>query len=225
MPPKGKKSLKKNKPRSKRTYTRKKGNIIPSAPRNSTMVKLNYTENIVLQVVALVPQTSYVFRINDLYDPNYTGTGHQSYFRDQMFTIYQYGRCVWASIKLTLLSDSAQTPILAVLSPVQNTTGVPDTDITTACERKGSKECYLNGQMVKTLKASSSCDYFFGQKKGATMNDTAFLQTAGASINLANAMFYEILFRSLIAQTQNLYIKVEIQQIVRFEQPLQQFGS
>ena len=229
-PPKGgKKSFKKKyykKKNYKKSYKRSR-RTIPTAPKVYTVVKLRYTENITLTMSSLVPQTNYVYRINDLYDPNYTGTGHQCYFRDQMFQLYQYGRVLWASIKLTLITDTSTFPMVVVLSPCQNYTSIIDTDITTACERKGSKECYLNNQFLKTLRCSCTSDYFFGQKKGNTLSDTAFLQNSSNSIQAANTMFFEILCRTLVSLTNNqsLYIKVDIEQIVRFEQPLQQVGS
>lgn len=212
--------------RKKRQYKKKQyKSIIPTAPAMNQTVKLRYSENIILQTSALVPLVSYVFRINDLYDPNLSGIGHQAYFRDQMYTLYQYARVLWANIKLTLITDTAQVPLLIVLAPLQSVNGNPDTNVQTASERKGSKECYINGQQVKTLSCSSSCDYYFGQTKGATLTDTGFLQNAFASVSNQNAMWYEILSYGLFTTTQNVFVKVDLEQIVRFEQPFQQAGS
>lgn len=210
-----------NKTKSKRNY-RPLRSIIPTAPANHTTVKLRYSDNI--NIVSLLGgYGSAIFRINDLYDPNYSGTGHQAYFRDQMFGLYSYGRVLWASIKITIISPVAQQMYQVVLAPIQS--GSADTNITTAAERKGSQECYLNGQMTKTLKCSSSSDYYFGQKKGATLTQTSMAQPAGSSLPASNSMWYEIIMQTLNNVTADLYIKVDIEQITRFEEPIQQAGS
>lgn len=212
---------KKNKKAGKKTY-KNYNKVIPTAPSNHNLVKLRYTENIVLTSL-LGAVASYVYRINDLHDPNYTGTGHQSYFRDQMFSMYQFARVLWASIKVSLITDTAQVPMYVVLGP--NQSGTADSDMQTGSERKGSKECYLNGQLVKTIKCSSSCDYYFGQKKGSTLIDSAYLQLSTSSLGSGDTMWYQILAKSLNSTTQNVYVKVDIEQIARFETPLQQISS
>jgi len=209
--------------RKKRPYKKKNyKSVIPTAPANHTLVKLRYTENILMTSTVGAVQ-SYIYRINDLYDPNYSGTGHQAYFRDQLFAMYQYGRVLWASIKITVITDTATTPCYVVLGPAQS--GSADTDMATASERKGSKEAYVNANQVATLKVGSSVDYYFGQKKGAALADTAYVQNATSSLSTGDLMWYQILVRSMNGTTQNFYVKVDIEQITRFESPLQQSGS
>jgi len=210
----------------KKKYIRKPRKLnIPTAPATHTIVKLRYTDNITFSSL-LGSIGSKVYRINDLYDPDYTGTGHQSYFRDQLFTMYQYGRVLWASIKITAVSYSATQPYEIILAPIQSPTGTADTNMNTASERKGSRSCYLNGnQAVKTLRCSSSCDNYFGQKRGATIVQASMAQLSTASLALYNSMWYEIIFNTLDNASAGLYFKVDIEQITRFEQPLQQSGS
>jgi len=210
--------------RKKAPYKKKqyKRSIIPSAPANNYMVKLNYTENIRLDTL-LGSIGSYVYRINDLFDPNFSGTGHQPYFRDQMYALYNYGKVLSASIKCNILTNSNMAPCYVVLTPLQS--GVFDTNLETAAERKGSKETYLNGNHVKTLTCSSTVDYYFGQAKGTTLHDTTYLQNSTTALSVGNRMNYGIGFSSLDASTMSIYVKVDIQQIVRFEQPVQQSGS
>lgn len=146
--------------RKKRPYKKKSYTVsIPSAPKNHTLVRLKYTENIRVDTV-LGALGSYMYRINDTYDPNFSGTGHQPYFRDQMYAIYKYSRVLSASISINVITNSVNTPSWICLSPCQS--GSFDLDLDTACERKGSKETYMNGNQTKTLKSSSSTDYYFG---------------------------------------------------------------
>ena len=51
------------------------------------IVKMRYVEEFELNP-GLGSVASYVFRANGLYDPNYTGAGHQPYGFDQWMTYY-----------------------------------------------------------------------------------------------------------------------------------------
>jgi len=196
--------------------------IIPTAPPNHQTVKLRYTENLTLST-SLGSVGSYVFRTNDLFDPNYTGTGHQPYFRDQMFTLYSFARVLSMKITFTLITGNSIDPLYVVVGP--NQSGTADSSMQTASERKGSKECYMNGQAVKKLFCSSSCDYYFGAVKGTTLLSAAYLQASTASLNNGSVMWYQILFTALNASSVTLNFKVDIEMITRFEQPTQQTGS
>lgn len=213
-----------NKTKTRRARRQGVPRVLTEPPDNQ-VCRLRYVQNILLTPSALFPLQANVFRINDLFDPDLTGGGHQSYFRDQMFAIYQYARVLSASIKCTCITDSAQVPLMLVLSPLQNISGTADTVITTAAERKGSKSAYINGQLVKVLSASLSSDKFFGQAPNSTLTDTAYLQAVGSALTGSYSMWFEMLAYGLSASTQNVYVKVEIEQIARFEQPLQQVGS
>jgi len=214
-----------NKTKARRSRKQAVPRILNEPPDNQTC-RLRYVQNILLTPTALAPLQANVFRTNDLYDPDFSGTGHQSYFRDQMFTLYQYARVLSISIKCTCVTDSASVPLMLVLSPLQNISGTADTVITTASERKGAKSAYITGSSgVKVLSASIGCDKFFGQPSRATLTDTAYLQAVGSALAGSYSMWYEIVAYGLSASSQNVYVKVEIEQVARFEQPLQQVGS
>lgn len=213
----------------RRNYRRKrnkksKRSSIPTAPRNHSIVKLRYTENIRLDSI-FGSQATQLYRINDLFDPNFSGIGHQPYFRDQMYALYRYGRVLWAKISVMLMTNNAQTPCYFIIAPCQG--GIMDANFETSSERKGSKECYINGQIRKTLTCKASSDYYFGHKKGTTSSDTVYLQNSASSLASVNAMWYGLGFISLDSSISgvSVYVKVDIEQIVRFEEPQQQTGS
>lgn len=206
---------KKTPPKFKRTY-------LLTAPPNSQTVKLRYTENITLTSLSITNTNGYIFRINDLFDPNYSGSGHQSYFRDQMFAMYNYGKVLWASIKITVIVPNTSS-FLIVLGP--NQSGTLDTDIQTASERKGSKETYINQQFLKTMTCASSSDYYFGEPKGSTRLGANYAQSSSTSLSSANSMWYQIMLKELNSTTNGVYIKIDLEQITRFEGPYQQSGS
>ncbi len=70
--------------------------------------RLRYFERITLSTTSSVNTASvYSFRLNSLYDPNYTGTGHQPYQFDQLTTIYNNYRVERADFKVVFIPDFA----------------------------------------------------------------------------------------------------------------------
>lgn len=94
--------------------------------RKTQQAVLRYHEDFSLNpTIGGAPQT-YVFRANGVYDPNFTGTGHQPRGFDQLMTMYQFfrvdecqvelwfepsdGAGVIASLSLSGSADSAGSP-------------------------------------------------------------------------------------------------------------------
>jgi len=57
--------------------------------RNSFQTKLRYSSEVSLDAAIGTPAT-WQFRANDLYDPDYSGVGHQPYGTDQLFAMYDH---------------------------------------------------------------------------------------------------------------------------------------
>lgn len=66
----------------------------------SKMVRLRYVEQISLNPAGGA-LSSHFFRANDIYDPNYSGVGHQPMGTDQLFTYYDHATIVSSSCKFT----------------------------------------------------------------------------------------------------------------------------
>jgi len=62
------------------------------------MVSLTYCETITLTPGTATP-INYTFRMNDIYDPNYTGTGHQPLGRDEWAQLYEKYEVTSAMLK------------------------------------------------------------------------------------------------------------------------------
>lgn len=107
---------------SKRTYKRKKSSIVRSinvknqvfAPK--LLTRLKYHERASLSLTGGVAQV-YSFRVNSLYDPNYTGGGHQPGGYDQLTAIYNKYRVYKCDYILKMISyDTASTVETSIIA-------------------------------------------------------------------------------------------------------------
>lgn len=95
----------------KAVITRMKG----SGFSDSMFVKLNYVDYIQLRPGTMYSQ--YVFRGNSLFDPDYTGTGHQPMYFDQYAAIYGRYRVAGCSIKVDSVNASGTSSLYFILFP------------------------------------------------------------------------------------------------------------
>lgn len=137
-----KKKLKFNKKKDKKNYKMTKYNRygISSIGNGGTILykgvgmperfftKLAYTDVIVMNSANTLQK--YIFRANALYDPDYTGTGSQPAYRDQLAQIYAAYRVFACKIEVTYMqySDSANTGdliagLVPTISPTLNGIG------------------------------------------------------------------------------------------------------
>lgn len=90
---------------------------------------LCYVEKITL---AALPSFDYQFRLNSLFDPNLTGTGHQPKGFDQLAAFYSRYRVYHCRYRLTFAQTSNAIPIYCGVAPTNTLTGF--TDITDHAE-------------------------------------------------------------------------------------------
>lgn len=70
--------------------------------------RMRYAESITLDASGGLA-TSYLFRANSIFDPNFTGTGHQPYGHDTYQSIYNHYKVDRATITVTLNSSAVNT--------------------------------------------------------------------------------------------------------------------
>lgn len=73
-------------------------------------VTLPYCEIVGLSgITILTTGNEYVFNMNSLYDPNFTGSGHQPYWYDQLNNIYKKYRVLGFRVRVTFITPSTTT--------------------------------------------------------------------------------------------------------------------
>lgn len=162
------KRYRKKKKRSNWNVTQGKG-LTPSLPLGKTFkMTMRYCES----AISLNPgigglPANYVFSLNGLYDPNYTGTGHQPLGYDQIMTMYDHYTVIGARIRVNFMNNDAtygQTVALHIKDSPAATT-----DITNIIENGQNRYSIIgptdSGTSSKTMTINWSASKFFSTKK------------------------------------------------------------
>lgn len=78
------------------------------------LTKLKYVESVIIDPPAAGQLGYYVFRANSIYDPNFTGTGHQPMGRDIFAGVYKNYMVVGSKITVRYLSSETSNQVIAV---------------------------------------------------------------------------------------------------------------
>lgn len=101
----------------------------------------------------------YQYKINSIYDPDLTSTGHQPLYRDQLYAIYKYAvvvGCRWS------LECATQAGSGVLFVPHATTYSTTDTDVSTAIERGSTKRAFTQIGKPMTLTGYVSMASLFG---------------------------------------------------------------
>lgn len=177
--------------RRKRHFKRKKIMRVsyPIAPARRLSACLKYNESLRTNLTYLVPNYNFTFRPNDLYDPNYSGAGHQQMFRDQLYAMYSFARCLKWSIKVHVMSDS-DIPVLVNLLPTDGTAFPTMQD---GIEYRNSRKGFVSKSKPLRLGFWSYVDKFLENRRGTALTDDQFKQPQEAALPFNSACFMAIM--------------------------------
>lgn len=195
--------------------------VYPVAPPNIQRACLKYTETFSPQITTLAPSYQYMWRPNDVYDPNFTGTGHQAMFRDQMFSLYNWVRCVAYRITYKILTDS-DSPVEVCLCPVESSTLVSQEAL---MEYKNSRKGWTTRNKPLTLSYSTLVDRHLGNRKYTALTDDLFKQPQGSALDSKATAWVQFSALNRGDGTTKIYLQVSIKQYVQFSEPTQQGQS
>jgi len=128
---------------------------------NELSVRLRYSlfRSYTTGVAGLAGQDIYQFKINSVYDPDLTSTGHQPMYRDQLYLIYKY--CVVTATKWTLMITT-QATVGQVVNVQASTYATTDTDTSANIERGQTHQCMVQLGSPATLTGNVSMPVLFG---------------------------------------------------------------
>lgn len=173
---------------SSKSYLRIKRSPFPM----STTVTLKYCTTVQLDCTA-ASAANHVFRANSIFDPDYTGTGHQPYAHDTYASIYTHYKVLKAAIKCNMVAvtpDASQSNSIVGIAVRDLSTIELNPD--TLREEKGTRFATL----VSSGKASVSNGFNFRKQWpinpqagtaqfGANPTEEAFFHVFGIPINTA----------------------------------------
>lgn len=166
------------------------------------IAEMTYTESFQISNGAVGVPGHYLFRANGIFDPNYTGTGHQPYAHDTYATIYNHYQVLSSKIELTCM-DSVN--IRFGVSLIDDTT--TELNYNTVWERKGTNSAVMvNGSQPMTVIKYYNSQFYDTDTDtealfGASPNDSMFFDcwqiqknsgTASANINFQVKITYTV---------------------------------
>lgn len=167
-----KKALQRYRVRLPTSYSGRLLQALPVAgfPEDLT-VRLRYNMFQPISTSNTTGQAVYQFKMNSVYDPDQTGTGHQPLYRDQLYLIYRYA----VVTKCHFTINVSTTTISGVLINAQATTYLAtDTDSSTAVERGQTNQAFI--QLGKPAKLEGDVDMasLFGVLPQAILTDDLY---------------------------------------------------
>ncbi len=149
----------------------------------------------------------YVFRVNDLYDPDVTGTGHQPLYRDSFASIYDFYVVTKSHSKITFSNTSAVPVHCGVTLEDDNTSS---TSINVLMEQNTSKHKMLPPQTGSL--SSHTFQIPFDSKKFLGWDPMASETAKTNWPNSPNVPVYMVLFIQPVdaSTTATYYCNVEI---------------
>jgi len=138
---------------------------------DSVSVRLNYVDNLIVSPGAVY--SSYVFRGNSCFDPDYTGTGHQPMYFDQYSEIYNKYRVLGCAIRVDLNNASTASALYFICFPSTDIATL--TSVSQALEqgRAKSPKIVPLGQTMSSARIKEYCSTrkALGQTKVQVMDE------------------------------------------------------
>jgi len=189
-----KKNYKPKRKTFKRTYTKKRsGNpssLKSQVPKQMAIMGKGFpnrimTKQVYMDTISLVAGAGsvnhYQFILNGLYDPDYTGIGHQPMYFDQYMALYNHYTVIGAKIQITAIGSEGNTvPTEIVLWQNDDTTITPSGSFATQQEQDKSKYMLLGsgGDSKGSLSLKWSAKKTFS---GSTLNNSLLRGSSSAN--------------------------------------------
>jgi len=168
--------------RRKSSFRRKKVSTVVSlqSPISDRYItRLNYSE--VIQLAYTGTPKYYQFNLNNINDPNRTGSGHQPMGHDQVATLYDKYRVTgcWYDILISNTNPAYQGEIVVLLRP--------DADVTATFEdaMESSYRQYrvipAEGGGITRIKGHANLSRIFGIPRSTLINDTDYMAGIGGN--------------------------------------------
>lgn len=198
-------------------YTSLKAQGTPSGLPTIKIANLRYVENVSITSTLGAIQR-YSFRANSIFDPNFTGIGHQPMGRDIWAQLYNNYVVLGSKItaKFTTTTSAGQNAAVGVM--LDDNASLSYSDYSGYVEaRKGSNRMMI-GREAKPITVVSK----FSAKRFFNVVDVKDnIDDLGAVIgnNPNNGAFFNVYYQDLTGSTSTINVSVCIDYIVSFSEP------
>lgn len=220
-------NYKRKKTKRKRKYIAKPSMIIGGFPKTQ-MVRLRYCQEVTLDAVAN-GIAQHQFRCNSVYDPDYTGVGHQPMNFDIWSSVYDHYTVIRSRCKATPIIDTT-TQVLPGYFGVMLTSDVGGTstlaNVTSIFENKlTSGKWVISGNVTRTgqYPSISGVNSYFNSKKMFGVKDPQDGAAYGAVVtNNPNKDAYFCVYQASMGGSNPgaMSVLVEIEYDVLFDEPI-----
>jgi len=178
--------------------------------------RLRYSTTFQLTCTAGAAAT-YVFRANDLFDPDYTGTGHQPMGFDQMILFYNHFVVLSAKIKATVRNKSNTSPFTAVVRVDSNVTPITVVDRVLEFGGLVTAEVDTLSSACQLLELGVDIPKFQGLSHKIALADSQLRGDAGSSPS--ELVLFHVQIWDTAALTSTANIDVILEQTATFLEP------
>lgn len=170
-----------------------------------------------------------VMRLNGLFDPDFTGTGHQPYYFDQLAALY--GRyCVIGSKLTAEFSQIANAIATAqpagpmLVGVTADTDGTIGSTLSTLLETSGVKTCFMGNQIGGNNVKVLTCTFSPERDLGVSVDDDT---VSSAVTTNPSAQFFGGVFMSEqgTATPTAVMVKIQVEYYVKFSRVTEISGS
>jgi len=186
--------------------------------KNHTIVRMKYAALFnITSVLGAYAETAY--RMNSIFDPDYTGGGHQPYSRDTYAQLYNKYRVLKFEYKVTAQSDGTAVSIMTAVPNNNQANPIGATDLATESTYGKFKIISGTGSPAETLRGSIDLANFNGRTKAQYSADDLFESTMGS--DPSEIMVFHLGFGGVTATTIRLQGCFEAWYTVEMFDPLQ----
>lgn len=196
---------------------------------NHIITKHKYVDRLQLPVAALgYDYNAYVFRANGMYDPDFTGTGHQPLFNDEMAARYAFYAVLSSTIVVTFDKSLTNQKFYGIV--VDDKSNDMPAVFNTLCEQYGYSRNYLPSQanMPLTIRKNFNALKTFKTNLKGLMADDTYKTPVGQDPSSVKVMRFFNVWSAMhdagIAVTRDLFT-VSIYYTVLWMDPVKAVGS
>lgn len=188
------------------------------------LLKLRYTDQFLLDPPSAGVCSDHVFRINSIYDPDFTGVGHQPRYFDQYFGnedgsgMYKHFVVLGAKVTARMSNSDTARPVNVGMRISDSSTAIinPSDYMEAANARTKQLGVVSSGSSTKTIVMKWSAKKWFGKPNVTTERD---LQ--GSNVDNPNEVAYLHVFtENPFADNVGVYTVITIDFIVQARSPV-----